>query len=178
MHGGYGYARDYEVEQHYRDNRLNPIHEGTHGIQALDLLGRKITMNEGQALSALADAISTTCARAAATDGELAGFAATLDASRLRLLETTSLLTVRLRDGGDEALANATIYLEATGHIVVAWIWLEQLLAAHEKEGLFYDGKRAAGRFFFRYELPKTEPQLELLASMDRTVIDTEPECL
>ena len=49
VHGGYGYAREYDVEQHYRDNRLNPIHEGTHGIQALDLLGRKVTMQGGAA---------------------------------------------------------------------------------------------------------------------------------
>ena len=54
VHGGYGYARDYEVEQHYRDNRLNPIHEGTHGIQALDLLGRKVTMQGGRAVGLLA----------------------------------------------------------------------------------------------------------------------------
>jgi hypothetical protein len=60
----------------------------------------------------------------------------------------------------------------------VAWIWLEQLLAAQSGEGAFYDGKRAAGRFFYRYELPRTGPQLDLLARGDRTTLDTEPAWL
>ena len=57
VHGGYGYTREYDVEQHYRDNRLNPIHEGTHGIQSLDLLGRKVTQRGGASLAALGDAV-------------------------------------------------------------------------------------------------------------------------
>jgi hypothetical protein len=61
--------------------------------------------------------------------------------------------------------------MEAFGHIVIAWMWLEQLLAARGQPGDFYDGKRQAGRFFFRYELPKTAPQLDLLASLDRTTL-------
>jgi butyryl-CoA dehydrogenase len=81
-------------------------------------------------------------------------------------------------DGAGVALANATTYLEATGHVVVAWIWLEQLLAAEGKEGNFYDGKRAAARFFYRYELPRTGPQLDLLARLDRTTLDAEPDWL
>ncbi len=135
VHGGYGYARDYEVEQHYRDNRLNPIHEGTHGIQALDLLGRKVTMQDGRALAALAEEIGATLARARDAGGELAELAQALAASFERLLEVTETLWARGIDGAEEALANATTYLEAAGHIVVAWIWLEQLLAAQGKEG-------------------------------------------
>ncbi len=72
----------------------------------------------------------------------------------------------------DAALANSVVYLEAFGHIVIAWIWLEQLLAADGKTGDFYDGKRQAGRYFFRYELPKTGPQLDLLHSLDRTTLE------
>ena len=64
------------------------------------------------------------------------------------------------------ALANSSIYLEAVGHVVIAWIWLEQLLAARPGQGDFYDGKRQAARYFFRYELPKVGPQLDLLASL------------
>jgi hypothetical protein len=90
----------------------------------------------------------------------------------------TDTLWARGADGAEEALANATTYLEAAGHIVVAWIWLEQLLAAQNGEGPFYDGKRAAGRFFYRYELPRTGPQLDLLARVDRTVLDTGPTWL
>ena len=59
VHGGYGYTRDYNVEQLYRDNRLNSIHEGTHGIQALDLLGRKVLIDSGRGLRLLLDRIRT-----------------------------------------------------------------------------------------------------------------------
>ena len=74
VHGGYGYTREYDVEQHYRDNRLNPIHEGTHGIQSLDLLGRKVTQRGGASLAALGTAISQTVDAASAAGGETAEF--------------------------------------------------------------------------------------------------------
>jgi alkylation response protein AidB-like acyl-CoA dehydrogenase len=167
VHGGYGYTREYDVEQFYRDNRLNPIHEGTHGIQALDLLGRKVVMQGGAGLALLVDTLAATVARAS---GDLAEPAAQLHAAVQRVVEVTTLLW----SAGDPetALANATIYLEAVGHVVIAWMWLEQLLAAEGKTGDFYDGKRAAGQFFFRYELPKTDPMLDLLASLDRTTVE------
>ncbi|MCW2668053.1 MAG: acyl-CoA dehydrogenase protein [Frankiales bacterium] len=167
VHGGYGYTREYDVEQHYRDNRLNPIHEGTHGIQGLDLLGRKVVMQGGQGLALLHRTISATAARAS---GDLADLGAQLQASADRVVEVTGQLWAT---GDPEvALANASVYLEAVGHVVVAWLWLEQLLAAEGRTGDFYDGKRVAGRFFFRYELPRTGPQLDLLASLDRTTLD------
>jgi butyryl-CoA dehydrogenase len=94
--------------------------------------------------------------------------------------ERIGAVTAALWAPGDVegALANATVYLEAVGHAVVAWLWLEQALAADGKEGAFYDGKRAAARYFFRWELPKTGPQLDLLASLDRTTLDARPEWL
>lgn len=167
VHGGYGYTREYDVEQHYRDNRLNPIHEGTHGIQSLDLLGRKVTQNGGASLAALGERISATVAAAKGTAPELA---AELDAAWQRLVSVTGAMFA----SGDveAAMANSAVYLEAFGHIVVAWIWLEQLLAAQDRAGDFYDGKRQAARYFFRYELPKTAPQLDLLESLDRTTIE------
>lgn len=176
IHGGYGYTREYDVELHFRDNRLNPIHEGTHGIQGLDLLGRKVTLRGGAGLAALADAMSATVATAAARGGALAELGAQLGSTVERVLEVTA----KLWGAGDPdvTLANATVYLEAVGHAVIAWLWLEQALAADGKEGPFYDGKRAAARFFFRYELPKTTPQLDLLASLDRTTLDTDPAWL
>jgi alkylation response protein AidB-like acyl-CoA dehydrogenase len=164
--GGYGYTRDYPVEQLYRDNRLNPIHEGTHGIQALDLLGRKVTMEKGRALQLLGVEMTRAIARARGTgDADLAEYAASLDRAIGRVVQTTSALYAV----GDveRALANATVYLEAFGHVVVAWIWLEQACAAHGKSGDFYDGKRQACRYFFRWELPRTGPQFDLLASLD-----------
>jgi hypothetical protein len=68
-------------------------------------------------------------------------------------------------------LANATVYLEAFGHVVMAWIWLEQAIATHGREGGFYDGKRQACRYFFRWELPRTAAQFALLESLDDTTL-------
>ncbi|MFI2474911.1 acyl-CoA dehydrogenase [Nocardia xishanensis] len=170
VHGGYGYTREYDVEQHYRDNRLNPIHEGTHGIQGLDLLGRKVIQHEGASLRLLGERIAATVEAAERTGGDAAEFAARLDASWHRLVT----VTLGMFAAGDPAaaMANSSIYLEAFGHIVVAWIWLEQMVAAADHEGDFYEGKRAAARYFFRYELPKTGPQLDLLAALDRTTLE------
>ncbi|WP_346534742.1 acyl-CoA dehydrogenase [Micromonospora sp. DPT] len=174
VHGGYGYTRDYDVEQHWRDNRLNPIHEGTHGIQALDLLGRKATMDGGAGLSLLLETISATVSRAWKADGEAAELAAQLGAAVDRIAGTTR----RLWATGDSALAlaNASLYLEAVGHVVVAWMWLEQLLvvdaAPPSADPDFYAGKRQAARYFFRYELPRTAAQFDLLDSLDRTTSD------
>jgi alkylation response protein AidB-like acyl-CoA dehydrogenase len=164
--GGYGYTREYPVEQLYRDNRLNPIHEGTHGIQALDLLGRKVVMQGGAGLALLAETIEQTCARAPEP------YATALRSTVARIVEVTQ----KVWGAGDVALslANATAYLEAVGHTVIAWMWLEQLLAAEGKDGDFYEGKRRAAQYFFAWELPKTGPQLDLLASLDRTTLDME----
>jgi alkylation response protein AidB-like acyl-CoA dehydrogenase len=170
VHGGYGYTREYDVEQHYRDNRLNPIHEGTHGIQSLDLLGRKVVQRNGASLVALTEAVTETVEAAKGLGGEPAELAVQLDSVWQRLVAVT---TSMFGSGDiDAALANSVIYLEAVGHIVIAWMWLEQMCAAHGQSGDFYDGKRQAARYFFRYELPKTAPQLDLLESLDRTTLD------
>ena len=170
VHGGYGYTREYDVEQLYRDNRLNPIHEGTHGIQSLDLLGRKVVQRNGASLAALGNALAETVAAGAGLGGEPAQLAVQLDSVWQPLVGVT---TTMFGSGDiDAALANSVVYLEAFGHIVIAWMWLEQLLAAHGRSGDFYDGKRQAARYFFRYELPKTAPQLDLLERLDRTTLE------
>ncbi|WP_207836085.1 acyl-CoA dehydrogenase [Williamsia soli] len=171
--GGYGYTKEFDVEQLYRDNRLNPIHEGAHGIHGLDLLGRKVVMQGGAGLQLLTRTITETIERAESAEPEYAG---QLRTALERLVEITGTLW----SAGDPAvsLANSTVYLEATGHLVIAWIWLEQLLAVGAKTGDFYDGKRAAAQYFYRYELPKTGPQFDLLASLDRTTLDTPADWL
>jgi len=170
VHGGYGYTRDYPVEQLYRDNRLNPIHEGTHGIQALDLLGRKVSMEGGKALEVLGQRVAATIAQGRATgDAELTVWAEALTEALRRVARTTSVLYAT-RDA-ERILANASVYLEAFGHVVLAWTWLGQALAAHGKAGEFYDGKRQACRYFFRWELPRTGPQFALLDSLDDTTL-------
>ncbi len=170
VHGGYGYTREYDVEQHYRDNRLNPIHEGTHGIQGLDLLGRKVVADAGAGLNLLLATITVTVERAVAAGGESALLGAQLAAACRRVADTTA----RLWSTGDPetALANSSVYLEAVGHVVVAWIWLEQLLATGTRQGDFYEGKRQAARYFYRFELPRTGPQFDLLDSLDRTCVE------
>jgi alkylation response protein AidB-like acyl-CoA dehydrogenase len=170
VHGGYGYAREYLVEQLYRDNRLNPIHEGTNGIQAVDLLGRKVGMHDGVAFRLLLEEVARTIDSARAAGGERAELAETLIDFVDRLASVTHKLVsepdVELR------LANASAYLEAAGHVVVAWLWLDQLAAVARQSGDFYDGKRQAARFFFRHELPRVGPQLDLLGALDATVLE------
>jgi alkylation response protein AidB-like acyl-CoA dehydrogenase len=172
VHGGYGYTREYNVEQFYRDNRLNPIHEGTHGIHGLDLLGRKVSMQNGAALRALAGEMEKTIANAAGKL-ELKGHAEALAAAMQRI----HTVTQTLYGAGDmnKTLANASLYLEAFGHAVVAWIWLEQALCALGKTGHdsdFYAGKLQACKFFFKWELPKVQQQLDLLETIDTTTLD------
>jgi hypothetical protein len=168
--GGYGYTREYDVEQHYRDNRLNPIHEGTHGIQALDLLGRKVVMHGGAGLSLLAETIGVTVVRARQAGDESTALAGQLQAVLTRIVDVTA----QVWGSGDAelVLAHATAYLEAVGHAVLAWIWLEQWMTADGQQGEFYDGKRQAARYFFAYELPRTGAQLDLVASLSRTTLD------
>ncbi|KQV68029.1 acyl-CoA dehydrogenase [Nocardioides sp. Root122] len=168
--GGSGYTRDYDVEAHWRDQRLNPIHEGTHGIQALDLLGRKVLGSGGASLRVLAARIDRTVAKANALGGEAAEHGAALKAAVDRLGEVT--MTLAGLGDPERTMANATVYLEAAGHVVVAWMWLEQLVAVGEQCSDFHDGKRAAARFFFRWELPKVGPMLDLLASGDTTTLE------
>ena len=173
IHGGYGYTREYNVEQFYRDNRLNAIHEGTHGIHGLDLLGRKVVMNNGAAMQALAAEIQTTITRAV-THADLVDYAQALSLA----LRRAGMVTQTLYGAGDinVTLANASLYLEAFGHIVVAWIWLEQALLSVDKQehhdAHFYAGKLQACKYFYHWELPKVQQQLDLLASLDTTTLD------
>jgi hypothetical protein len=170
--GGYGYTRDFPVEQFYRDNRLNAIHEGTHGIQALDLLGRKVVMQNGAALRLLVQRVQETMAEASGTaHAETKQFASALGANVDRLVAVTT--AVWAQSDAPRALANATAYLEAFGHIVLAWIWLEQSLAASRhslsEDDAFYHGKLQACRYFFVTELPKVSAMLDLVESLDAT---------
>ncbi|MBI2802962.1 MAG: acyl-CoA dehydrogenase [Gammaproteobacteria bacterium] len=176
--GGYGYTRDYPVERFYRDNRLNPIHEGAHGIHGIDLLGRKVAMRDGAALAALSHEIKQTLADAR-TQADLASYATTLTEIYQKLLSATQRLGV-LRDGGNvtRALANAGIYLDTFGHVIIGWIWLRQavvatraLAGASQGEQEFYRGKLQACQYFYRYELAKVPERLTLLATGDDTCL-------
>jgi len=166
IHGGYGYTRDFPVEQYWRDNRLNMIHEGTHGIQALDLLGRKVVMDGGRGLALLAARINDTIMRAMHSP-DLASHAQAL----ARALQRVGAATKAAWSTGvpAEALANATPYLQAFGHTVLAWIWLDVALALPDNATSFSQGKRAAMQYFFHYELPKIDAWLAVVSARDLT---------
>jgi alkylation response protein AidB-like acyl-CoA dehydrogenase len=168
--GGYGYTRDFPVEQYWRDNRLNMIHEGTHGIQALDLLGRKVVMDGGRGLALLARTVNATIERALGVPA-LAEQANAL-AGALKALGNATKAAWASGDP-EEALANATPYLQAFGHTVVAWIWLDVALCAQSQPNAAHDdalqGKLAAARYFFRYELPRIVAWLKVVETRDDT---------
>ena len=171
VHGGYGYTRDFPVEQHWRDNRLNMIHEGTHGIQALDLLGRKAVVQGGAGLKLLAYRVDATITRAMAMP-RLAGHANVLARALQRLgAATRSAWATAVPE---DALANATPYLQAFGHTVLAWLWLDigAALVEHGASDAAATGRLAALDYFMRFELPKTEAWLRVVETRDRTCVD------
>ena len=167
IHGGYGYTRDFPVEQYWRDNRLNMIHEGTHGIQAMDLLGRKVLMEGGKGLALLAERINATIERAI----QIPEFAAHANALGQALAQVGAATKAAWATGEPtDALANAVPYLQAFGHTVLAWVWLDVALAAHAApESNARTGRLAAMRFFFHYELPKIGAWLQVVSRRDLT---------
>jgi butyryl-CoA dehydrogenase len=174
--GGYGYTRDYPVERLYRDNRLNHIHEGAWGIQALDLLGRKV--RDAAALESLLGEIRDLVGEAAA-DPELAADAQGL-ARAVEALARATAAALGCEDP-ERATANATLYLDAFGQVVVGWMWLKQALAARRADTAAVDsdfrtGKITAYRYFMRYELPKVDALLRPVESLDATCLEMRPE--
>ena len=169
--GGYGYTRDFPVEQYWRDQRLNMIHEGTHGIQALDLLGRKVVQQGGASLAALAARVQATIERAMQTDwapqaNQLAAALAQVGGATKKAWSTGE---------PEEALANATPYMQAFGHTVLAWLWLDVVLAV-TGDSDFAHGKRAAARYFFAYELPKIGAWLDVVSRREPLCREMKPE--
>ena len=170
IHGGYGYTRDFPVEQYWRDNRLNMIHEGTHGIQALDLLGRKVLMEDGRGMKLLAARMMATIARAEAGaqgsgQAELHAWARELGQALQRVGGATR--AAWSTGHPTDALANAVPYMQAFGHTVLAWIWLD--VALHCGDDLASQGRLRAAQYFFRYELPKIDAWLRVVESRDDT---------
>ncbi|MEZ0541206.1 acyl-CoA dehydrogenase [Fibrella arboris] len=163
--GGYGFTEDFPVEQLYRDIRITPIYEGTTGIQAQDLLGRKMTMKGGKAAQLLMQEIGKTIADAATHD-ELKPYAGLMKAELVRIQEVFQALMPHAGAGDYERyLSDATLFLEQMGIVVIAWQWLKQSIVAKQAiltqspqgdELAFYEGKLHTMKFFFHYEVPKT----------------------
>ena len=183
IHGGAGYTRDYQVEQLYRDNRLNPIHEGTTGIQGMDLIGRKLRREQGASFKALRKLIETDFARAMRLDPLIGLTEALMMAwGQIDLAVEKSLVE------SDEARAqmHATAFLFAFGHGVVGWLWLQQAMVAQRAldadgaspDKAFYEGKIAAAQYFAEIELPRITAWLKPLMDGSDLVLRLNPEGL
>ncbi|ACM33473.1 acyl-CoA dehydrogenase [[Acidovorax] ebreus] len=170
IHGGYGYTRDFPVEQYWRDNRLNMIHEGTHGIQAADLLGRKVVMQGGAGLQLLARTIGATIAQAR-KHPELAAWADQLAQALQDVGEATQAAWAT--GNPTEALANAVPYMQAFGHTVLAWVWLDVACSVLARDATLSiaasAGRMGAARYFYHYELPHIGAWLQVVRQRDLT---------
>jgi len=174
VHGGYGYTRDFPVEQYWRDNRLNMIHEGTHGIQAMDLLGRKVLMEGGRGLQLLAARINATIEKAIQRP-ELAVHANALGKALQHVGSATKAAWATGEPG--EALANAVPYMQAFGHTVLAWLWLDVALASLSLPAdAPHAGRMGAMRYFYHYELPKIDAWLKVVENRDLTCAELPEE--
>lgn len=166
IHGGYGYTRDFPVEQYWRDNRLNMIHEGTHGIQGMDLLGRKVLMEEGRGVHLLGARMRETADKAMAF-ADLAADAKALNTALEKVISATQMAWSSGQP--QEALANAVPYLQAFGHLVLAWIWLDVSASCRGAQTPAQTGRQAAAKFFYHYELPKIDAWLQVVSNRDMT---------
>ena len=166
IHGGYGYTRDFPVEQYWRDNRLNMIHEGTHGIQGMDLLGRKVLMEEGRGVHLLGARMRETADKAMVY-ADLAVDAQALNAALQKVIAATQMAWSSGQP--QEALANAVPYLQAFGHLVMAWIWLDVSASCRGTQTSAQTGRQAAAKYFFHFELPKIDAWLSVVSNRDMT---------
>jgi butyryl-CoA dehydrogenase len=173
IHGGYGYTRDFPVEQYWRDNRLNMIHEGTHGIQGMDLLGRKVLMEEGRGVKLLAARMLATAQKAQASP-DLVNDAKALTAALQKVTQATQMAWSTGQP--QEALANAVPYLQAFGHLVLAWIWLDVSASCRGEVNPKQTGRQAAAQYFYRYELPKIDAWLNVVGNRDMTCANLSEE--
>jgi butyryl-CoA dehydrogenase len=161
--GGYGFTTDFPVQQHYRDLKIMSLYEGTTGIQSLDLLGRKVTMENGKALQLLAENILGTINKALAIP-DLNEYGQLLGAEMKRMQRVLQYLSAFAMKGEiDRYLSDASIFMEMAGYLVIGWQWLKQAVAASEKINeknfssnteTFYLSKIHTMQFFFQYELP------------------------
>ncbi len=172
--GGYGFTTDFPVQQHYRDLKIMSLYEGTTGIQAIDLLGRKVSMENGQALELLFAEFKKEIATAYATE-TLSAEAETLDQEVARIRWVLNKLKP-FATAGDMAryLSDATVFLEMMGYAVIGWQWLKmatkslELLSSgnlSEEQKAFYEGKIHVCRFYFKYEIPHTAACAAILSN-------------
>lgn len=184
IHGGYGYSSEYTVESWLRDQKLNSIHEGTTGIQAMDLLGRRAVAGGGAALAALGDEIRKTCERAAAAGVPAAWVSALGEAAQLVGALTMELAQRGLAGDPAAMLAHATDYLDLFSTAVIAWQWLEMAAAAHERQQRghadagFVEAKLAAAQYWIATELPRLPHLAALCRTNESSYVALDPAAL
>jgi alkylation response protein AidB-like acyl-CoA dehydrogenase len=177
---GAGYTREYPVEQCYRDNRLNPIHEGTHGIQSLDLLGRKLWQENGKGQQLLMAKVQATLSRSS-DQPQLEELVSIFKVHLNTFVQTTIALGGALQNGDvKKGLANSALYLDMMGKVVISWLWLEMADKAIEQfadsndnnDQAFLAGKLQTAKYFIQWELPEVEHLSKLLMNFDSTCLD------
>jgi len=183
VHGGYGYSSEYLPEAWLRDQKLNTIHEGTTGIQSMDLLGRKVMAKGGAALQLLSSEIQATMIEAREAGSELEELVQAMGRALERVAETTMRLGAMGMGGQAEAMMRHSVdYLEMASALVVGWQWLKQAAAAQVKAKRasgaqdLYDGKLQAARYFLRTELPRIDYLAELCTSAEDSYAAMRPE--
>ena len=146
---------DFILQQYLRDIRIISIYEGTTGIQSLDLLGRKVTMMEGAALKLLAEEIEATIKTAMGKE-ELKSYAITLGEGA-KLIETClgHLMPHAMKGNHERYLADATIFMDLFGTVVIGWQWLKMGIAALDQDESFKKSKLHTLEYFFKYEMSR-----------------------
>jgi len=148
--GGHGFIREWGQEQYVRDIRITQIYEGTNGIQALDLIGRKIVATGGALYKPFADEISAFIA-----DNQDSEFVQPLSAALENLNELTEWVIAEAQKSANEIGAASVEYLHVFGYTAFAYMWARMAKVAAEKEGDFYAAKLATARFYFDRLLPR-----------------------
>jgi hypothetical protein len=180
IHGGHGYVRETGVEQYFRDARITMIYEGTNGVQAMDLLGRKVLGTGGALARQLGGLIGGFCERHARS--ELSEFVTRLAGLLKEWSEATEAIARRATRNPDETGAASTDYLQLTGYLCLAWCWawMASVSAAALKRGnsepAFHKAKLATARFYFQRILPRAEAHLDAQAAGARSLMELAPD--
>lgn len=173
--GGYGFCTDFPLEQYYRDVRIMALYEGTTGIQSLDLLGRKTTMKNGQALQFLTKEVLKTVEEAKTYD-DLKVYAEKLQSKMTEAGEVIMhLLQFAMSGQHERFIMDATMYMEYMSNLVIGWQWLKMATVAKQalvtgnkvQKDEFYESKIHCMKFYFKYEIPKTNGLKETLLHTD-----------
>ncbi len=184
VHGGYGYIKEYPVEQLLRDAKILEIYEGTNGIQAIDLLNRKMRMDGGRPFMDFLAEIQDTVTMSKSTTG-MEDLAGRLQKALDRYNEIVATMAkTAMSDKAEYAFAHATPLLDVTGDLVIAWLLLWRATVAtralekgaKKKDESFYEGQVKTAEFFICSSLPVTIGKMEAISQMNGAVVEISEE--